>query len=487
MPGQESIEVTCHFLQERLDKLEDIEPLLILPLFSQLPQDVQSKIFEKSSMRKCIVATNIAETSLTVDGIVYVIDTGYCKMKVFNPKLGMDSLQMFPISQANSKQRAGRAGRTKPGTCYHLYTMKQLNEDMLASPLPEIQRTNLSNVVLLLKSLGIEDLLSFHFMDPPPQENIMNSMYMLWLLGALSNTGDLTDLGRLMSEFPLDPAMAKLIIASAELGCAEDAIIICAMLSVPGIFYRPSGREDEADSAREKFTISESDHLTYLNVFKQWQAKGYSQYWCQQNFLHGKALKRAREVQLQLRLILNSLISHNKLHNHIKQSSSSSTQWDLLRQAICSAYFHNAAKTKGLAEYYGMRTGIKCQIHPTSSLYAMGCTADYVVFHELLLTSREFMQCVTEVDGEWLAKYGSILYSLKKTRTHGHNRVIDGQIVSGEDYNRSNESKIDLKLKEAEEELKRRKEEELLRERKINEKTKNKIISIHSKPRYLQR
>ena len=142
--------------------------MLVLPIYSQLPSDVQAKIFEKSDLRKCIVATNIAETSLTLDGVKYVIDTGLSKMKVYNPKIGMDALQITPISQANANQRAGRAGRTGPGQCYRLYTDGVYREEMLENNIPEIQRTNLANVVLLLKSLNVDNLLEFDFMDPPP-------------------------------------------------------------------------------------------------------------------------------------------------------------------------------------------------------------------------------------------------------------------------------------------------------------------------------
>ena len=220
MTGQEDIEATCQVIAERLAAVDGCPPLLLLPMYSQLPADLQAKIFESanSGTRKCIVSTNIAETSLTVDGIRYVIDSGYCKLKVYNPKIGMDALQVTPVSQANSNQRAGRAGRTGPGYCYRLYTERQFVSELLPNQIPEIQRTNLGNVVLLLKSLGIENLLEFDFMDPPPQLNILNSMYQLWVLGALDNTGGLTVLGRKMVEFPLDPALAKMLIFSEQLG-----------------------------------------------------------------------------------------------------------------------------------------------------------------------------------------------------------------------------------------------------------------------------
>uniref|UniRef100_A0A8W8KCT8 Helicase C-terminal domain-containing protein n=1 Tax=Magallana gigas TaxID=29159 RepID=A0A8W8KCT8_MAGGI len=226
MPGQEDIEVTCELLAERLGELDEAPPLAILPIYSQLPSDLQAKIFEKApdGVRKCIVATNIAETSLTVDGIMFVVDAGYCKLKVFNPKIGMDALQIFPISQANANQRSGRAGRTGPGHCYRLYTQRQYKDELLTNTVPEIQRTNLANVVLLLKSLGVQDLLQFHFMDPPPQDNILNSMYQLWITGALDNTGSLTPLGRQMVEFPLDPSLSKMLIVSLDMGCSAEIL-----------------------------------------------------------------------------------------------------------------------------------------------------------------------------------------------------------------------------------------------------------------------
>lgn len=145
MPGQEDIEVTCEVLTERLAEIDAAPELSILPIYSQLPSDLQAKIFQKSEdgVRKCVVATNIAETSLTVDGIIYVIDSGYCKLKVYNPRIGMDALQIYPISQANANQRSGRAGRTGPGQAFRLYTERQYKDELLSLTVPEIQRTNL--------------------------------------------------------------------------------------------------------------------------------------------------------------------------------------------------------------------------------------------------------------------------------------------------------------------------------------------------------
>lgn len=351
------------------------------------------------------MATNIAETSLTLDGVKFVIDTGLCKLKVYNPKIGMDALQITPISQANANQRSGRAGRTGPGVCYRLYTDTVFRNELLDNNIPEIQRTNLANVVLLLKSLNVDNLLEFDFMDPPPQDNILNSMYQLWILGALDNTGNLTEMGRKMVEFPLDPPLSKMLIQSERFGCSQEMLTIVSMLSVPSIFFRPKGREQESDNAREKFYVPESDHLTYLHVYDQWKMHNYDQEWATKHFIHGKALKKVREVRSQLLDIMKTL----KM-----ELNSSGTDWDVVRKSICSGYFHNAAKIKGIGEYVNLRTGIPCVLHPASAIYGLGFTPDYVVYHELVMTSKEYMQCVTSVDPHWLAELGPMFFSVKQ-------------------------------------------------------------------------
>ncbi|XP_015914120.1 pre-mRNA-splicing factor ATP-dependent RNA helicase PRP16 [Parasteatoda tepidariorum] len=408
MPGQEDIEVTCELVAERLGAIENAPQLAILPIYSQLPSDLQAKIFQKApdGVRKCVVATNIAETSLTVDGIMFVVDSGYCKLKVYNPRIGMDALQIYPISQANANQRSGRAGRTGPGNCFRLYTESQYKNELLVTTVPEIQRTNLANVVLLLKSLGVQDLLQFHFMDPPPQDNMLNSMYQLWILGALDNIGSLTSLGRSMIEFPLDPPLSKMLIVSCDMQCSSEILIIVSMLSVPAIFYRPKGREEESDLAREKFQVPESDHLTFLNVYIQWKQHNFSSSWCNEHFIHVKAMRKVREVRQQLKEIM----VQQKL-----PIVSCGNEWDVVRKCICSAYFHQAARLKGIGEYVNCRTGMPCHLHPTSALFGMGFTPDYIVYHELVMTSKEYMQCVTSVDGHWLAELGPMFYSIKES------------------------------------------------------------------------
>ncbi|KAJ7550282.1 hypothetical protein O6H91_07G092200 [Diphasiastrum complanatum] len=416
MTGQDEIECTCFAIAERMEQLEAnarkaAAPLSILPIYSQLPSDLQAKIFQKAEggACKCVVATNMAETSLTVDGILYVIDTGYGKIKFYNPRMGMDALQVFPVSRAAADQRAGRAGRTGPGTCYRLFTESAYQNEMLPNPVPEIQRTNLGNVVLLLKSLNVENLLDFDFMDPPPQENILNSMYQLWVLGALDNVGRLTSLGRKMVEFPLDPPLAKMLLSGDELHCVNEVLTIVSMLSVPSVFFRPKDRAEESDAAREKFFVPESDHLTLLNVYLRWKENQYRGDWCNDHFLHVKGLRKAREVRSQL---LRHILKMQKM-----PLSTCGSDWDVVRKAICSAYFHNAARLKGVGEYVNCRTGMPCHLHPSSSLYGLGHTPDYVVYHELVLTAKEYMQCVTAVEPQWLAELGPMFFSVKDSHT----------------------------------------------------------------------
>jgi len=207
------------------------------------------------------------------------------------------------------------------------------------------------------------------------------------------------------------------------------------MLSVPAIFYRPKGREEESDAAREKFQVPESDHLSLLHVYQQWKNKAYNTTWCNDYFIHAKAMKKVREVHSQLQDIMEA----QKL-----ALVSCGTEWDVVRKCICSAYFHQAARLKGIGEYVNARTGMPCHLHPTSALYGMGYSSDYVVYHELIMTSKEYMQCVTAVDAEWLAELGPMFYSIKESIQS----ITEGKAKAAE-----RKEEMERELKAAEEEL----------------------------------
>ncbi|KAJ8496711.1 hypothetical protein ONZ51_g929 [Trametes cubensis] len=396
LTGQEEIDTACEILYERMKALGPKVPeLIILPIYSALPSEVQSRVFEPTppGARKVVVATNVAETSLTIPGIYYVIDPGFSKQNAYDPRLGMDSLVVMPISQAQARQRAGRAGRTGPGKCYRLYTEAAFRNEMLPNSIPDIQRTNLAHTILMLKAMGINDLLSFDFMDPPPAQTMITALESLYALSALDDEGLLTRLGRKMADFPMEPPLAKMLIASVELGCSEEILSIVAMLSVQSVFYRPKEKQGQADSKKAKFHQPEGDHLTLLTVYNGWKASNFSNPWCYENFIQARSMRRAQDVRKQLLGIMDrykhDIISAGKDYNRV-------------RRAICSGYFRNAAKKDPQEGYKTLVEGTPVYIHPSSALFNRN--PEWCIYHELILTTREYCHNVTAIEPKWLVE-----------------------------------------------------------------------------------
>lgn len=452
MTGQEDIETTCESIKDRLTEVyakksgigsfAEIDDIEIFPIYSALPPELQTRIFHKlnHAKRKIVVATNIAETSLTIDGIKYVIDCGYSKLKVFNPRIGLDSLMITPISIANANQRSGRAGRTGPGIAYRLFTQESLEEDMYVQTIPEIQRTNLSNTILLLKSLGIKDIIHFPFLDKPPLQTLLASLYELWFLGAVDNFGNLTSLGKQMAKFPLQASLSKILIIASQNNCSEEILTIVSMLSVPQVFNRPKELEKEADQARTKFFVPRSDHLTLLNVYNQWKSNNCSTQWCEKHFLIHRSLARAHEIRRQLISVMKK--------NSIPLKSSGS-DWDIVRRSICSGFAHQAAKVTGLSKYVNLRTGMNVELHPTSALYGIGDPPSCVVYHELLLTSKEYMCFVTAVDPFWLIEFGPLIYDIKRVKKYeddGSTSIFG--TTNNEDENKKSNDAVDNRIEQ---------------------------------------
>ena len=395
LPGQQEIEEAMELLSQRTRGMGSrMAELIVLPIYSVLPAEMQVKIFQPTpaGSRKLILATNIAETSLTIDGIVYVIDPGFCKQNSFNPKTGMESLQVVPISQASADQRAGRAGRVRPGKCFRLFTKWSFVNEMDAQNSPEIQRTNLSSVVLLLKSIGIDNLFDFDFMDAPPSHSLHKALAELYMLGALNDRGELTILGRKMSQLPMEPMMAKAIIAGSKYGCLAELITIVAMLGVGNtVFFAPKDKEKQAEQARKSFTSLAGDHLTLLRVYKDWEAAQYSENWCREFFVQHRSMKRARDIRDQVSALVEQLDL---------QMSSDPHNVDNIRKAISAGYFQNSAKMNKTGNYTTIRAPHTVTIHPHSCLFKQN--PKMVVFHETVLTSKEFMRNIIEVKPEWL-------------------------------------------------------------------------------------
>uniref|UniRef100_A0A914DSG3 RNA helicase n=1 Tax=Acrobeloides nanus TaxID=290746 RepID=A0A914DSG3_9BILA len=384
------------------------------------------------SLINVVVATNIAETSLTIDGIYYVVNPGFVKQKIYNPKSGMDSLVVTPISQAAAQQRAGRAGRTDPGKCYRLYTERAFRDEMLPTPIPEIQRTNLAHTLLQLKAMD--------FMDAPPVEAMLTALQQLFQLSALDEDGLLTRLGRRMAEFPLDPALAKLLIMSVDLACSDEVLTIVSMLSLANqaVFYRPKERQEIADEKKSKFHQPEGDHCTLLAVYNSWKHHHFSPSWCYENFLQVRSLKRAQDIRKQLLGIMD---------RHKLDMVSCGRDVLRIQKAICSGFFRNSAKRDPQEGYRTLVDGQTVYIHPSSSMFQN--QPEWVVYHELVMTTKEYMREVTVIDPKWLIEYAPSFFKLgdsTKLSAFKRNQKIDPLFNKYEDPNAWRLSRLKKKI-----------------------------------------
>jgi len=360
-----------------------------------LPSEMQAKIFEPTpaGARKVVLATNIAETSVTIDGIVYVIDCGLCKETCYNPRTGMESLVVVPISKASARQRAGRAGRVSPGKCFRMYTLWSFENELEENPIPEIQRCNLGNVVLVLKSLGIEDLVHFDFLDPPASETLMRALEELYALGALNDEAQLTKLGRRMAEFPVNPKLSKSIIFSDKFGCISEVVTIAAMLSVGNsIFYRPKEKSLHADNAKMGFSSKDGDHLTLMNVYTQWEEAGFSSQWCREHFVQYRSMSKARDIREQLLDLCERV--------ELVVNKENCRDITLVSKAFCSGFFFNCAKLQRTGVYKTVKNPHTVFVHPSSVVFKL--MPMWVIYHELVLTTKEFMRHCSEIRPEWL-------------------------------------------------------------------------------------
>ncbi|KAJ7712441.1 pre-mRNA splicing factor [Mycena metata] len=400
LTGQEEIEACHENLQETSRALGNkIAELIICPIYANLPSEMQAKIFEPTpeGARKVVLATNIAETSITIDGVVFVIDPGFVKQNSYNPRTGMSSLVVVPCSRASANQRAGRAGRVGPGKAFRLYTKWAFANELEANTVPEIQRTNLGMTVLMLKSLGINDLIGFEFLDPPPGETLMRALELLYALGALNDRGELTKLGRRMAEFPVDPMLSKAIISSEKYVCTDEVLTIIAMLSESGsLFYRPKDKKLHADQARQNFIRPGGDHFTLLNVWEQWAETNYSQQFCYEQFLQFKSISRARDIRDQLAGLCERV-------EVVVQSNPNSNDITPVQKALTAGYFYNTAQLQKSGDSYRtLKTNHTVYIHPSSSLFQFQPPVKTLLYYELVMTSKSYMRQVMEIKPAWL-------------------------------------------------------------------------------------
>ncbi|KAI4600603.1 hypothetical protein KJ359_000962 [Pestalotiopsis sp. 9143b] len=413
LTGRDEIDNAVVAISERAADLQPgTQSILVLPLYAGLTTEQQMYVFDEApqNTRKVIVATNIAEASVTIDGIVYVVDCGFVKLRTFDPKTGIETLTATPISQASASQRAGRAGRTKPGKCFRLYTEENF-QALPTANVPEIQRTNLAPFVLQLKALGIDNVVRFDYLTPPPAELLIKATELLFSLGALDDYAKLTrPLGMRMAELAVEPMMAKTLLSAASFGCLSEILTIAAMTSLGGsVWIQRDGEKKQMESARRKFAAEEGDHLTLLNVYQTFVTKGKKEArFCYENQLNFKAMSRAVSIRAQLKRYLERFgIALDE-----SLATSSLGKGEQIRRCLTTGYFAHAAKMQPDGSFRNVEGGVVFHAHPSSLMFNR--KAEWVIFHEIMETgNKTFIRDITKIEKQWLLDYAADFYQVR--------------------------------------------------------------------------
>ncbi|OQD84732.1 hypothetical protein PENANT_c012G10829 [Penicillium antarcticum] len=418
LTGREEIDTAIQLISERAATLHPkAHSLLPLPLYAGLTTEQQMYVFEPTpeNTRKVIVSTNIAEASVTIDGIVYVIDCGFAKLRAYNPSTGVETLTAVPISKASATQRAGRAGRTKPGKCFRLYT-QEAYEKLPEATVPEIQRSNLAPAIMQLKALGIDNIVRFDFLTPPPAELVIRAFELLSSLGAVDDYAKLTKpLGTRMAELAVDPMMAKVLLAAPSFNCLSEILSIAAMVSLQGtVWVQHEGDKRSAESNRRKFAVEEGDHLTYLNVYQAFVTKGKKDSkWCRDNLLNYRALLRAVSIRGQLKRYLERFgIQVDESLSARTGALDLSSQPERIRRCLTTGYFAHAAKMQPDGTFQTVSGGLTLHAHPSSLMFNRN--ADWVIFHEIMQTGEKtYIRDITKIEKGYLLEYAPDYYRVR--------------------------------------------------------------------------
>ena len=429
-----------------------VNGVLVCVLYAALPPESQIFAFRPKPAgcrRKIILATNIAETSVTLDGIKFVVDAGKCKTKTYSNSTGMESLIVDDVSKAAANQRAGRAGRVSAGLCFRLYPEESFN--MLdETTAPEICRVNLAQTVLQLKGMGVHDPRSFDFLTRPDDRSLFKAFEKLYALGALDDDMNLTSYGKKMAKLPLDPIFSHLLLQSPKYGCTVEMLTAVAMLSAENIFYRPGGSgvdenhlTSKAAAAHKRFSSWQGDFPTLVTVYNSWRKEAIykasmkikaksdrkiksgssllpHEEWCKNNYISGRALVRAHDVRHQL----VEICSRESESNGLGMNTSISCGDDEISflKCTCAGLFLQSASRlnntvninkeignlikKGenpLRGRYKTKIGGKeVSIHPTSSIFGRNPAPSCVVYCELQITKKAYIRGVTQIKDEWL-------------------------------------------------------------------------------------
>ncbi|KIM80932.1 hypothetical protein PILCRDRAFT_525171 [Piloderma croceum F 1598] len=423
LTGREEIEGCLGELAELLPTLpRTASRLTLLALHAGLSTDEQLRVFEpaEKDRRKIIIATNIAEASVTIEGIKFVIDCGFVKIRTYNPTTTLASLSIVPTSIASATQRAGRAGRTSPGVCYRLYSLSTF-QSLPRTTSPEITRTDMTTPILQLKSLGVDDLMKFEWVTAPPAESVLRALEGLVAAGMIGEDGRLTTVGEQVAECPVEVNIARMVnsylvlpykvslvcflvqlFSSKEFKCGEEILTIAAMTSVQDIFIIPDGAPGAlAELERRKFTAEEGDHLTLLNAYNAFTRYGKSSTWCKSHALSFRALSRAVSIRAQLKKYMQRFgLPLESCQGDAKR----------VRRCLVSGYWRNGARWMADGTFRSVRGNTTLFIHPTSVLFTRKPRTGWVIFHEMEETKRTQIRIITEIEADWLLDYGHKYY-----------------------------------------------------------------------------
>ena len=411
-------------ISDTLDGLQNFsDSHLLLPLFGRLPAADQRRIFRPSNRRKIIVATNVAETSLTVPGIRFVVDTGLARIARYNPRTGTTSLKVSRISRASCEQRRGRCGRTGPGTCIRLYS----EDDFLSREpftLPEIQRSNLAEVILQMINLKLGDPARFPFIDAPPPTAIRDGYRILKELGAIVGDHHLTANGRLMARLPLDPRISRIIIESMALGSSREITVLAAALSIQDPRIRPPDKEHKADEVHRQFVDKKSDFLTLLNIWNAFfipgeeaPAKSRLSRFCKANFLSWQRMREWMDVHEQISRLLRE--------NKNVHPNDAPAGFEAIHIALASGFLRNICLKKEKNIY--LSSGNKeVVLFPGSGLYNKG--PQWALAAEFVETTQMFARTVAAIEVDWLERLGGDL--CKRAWSDPHWEKKSGKVLA---------------------------------------------------------
>lgn len=414
LPGEEEI-----FKVKK--ELEEINvPGVILPLYGLQSPEKQQEIFADHGRRKIILATNIAETSITIDGVVYVVDTGLIRQMNYNQRTGISCLDTVEHSRAGCDQRAGRAGRTRPGVCYRMFT-KENYEARPAFTEPEIKRSSLAGIVLAMEDIGIEDIMGFDFIDHPGKEAFNEAYQMLTILGAITKgKAGLTEIGVAMAKLPLDPHISRMFLEAIDYGCVREVAIVAAFLSVKNVFVLPRDKKNDAIWKHNFFKVPGSDARTFLKVwdhFIEVSESGFeeSRNWCFENFLNHKSLREIGNILEQLFRILR--------RNRVEITSCNDE--DQVNKAVVAGLLHNLSQHSNRGYFQSEFRNIPgFRIHPGSALFRENVR--FIVTTEVIETSNCWGVNCVEVDPAWLPEL------LPDLSHYGESKVIAYDEITGE-------------------------------------------------------